>query len=276
MSKTPGRKIALGKAALGKAAFSLWVLASCVPLLLLVVLSGSIFWPYPDLLPRDFSFEYHRRVFGDARAFAAIGTSLALGFSSSLLTLAVSIPAGKALAHYDFAGKSAVKILSLIPMVVPGVVVTIGCHLSMIRLGLTNSFFGVVLIHSIFALPFGIRIMCNVFEIVGTRLQEQARVLGAGPAFTFFRVTLPQIVPGAQAAAILGFTISIAQYITTLMIGGGRIITITVLLVPHMGSGQTHIASVYSLLLIVAAVASLSLMETAVRRFYLNAPYVIG
>lgn len=253
----------------GKAVFRLWVFVSCLPLILLIVLSVSIYWPYPLLLPARVSLEFYRQVFiGNARTLTAITTSLALALASSFMALAVAIPAGKALAHYSFFGKGFVRMLVLVPLIVPGVVITISSHLSMIRLGLTGTFLGVALIHSLFALPFSIRIMSNVFEIIGTRLQEQATTLGAGPVLTFLRVTLPQIIPGALFAAVLGFTTSIAQYITTLMIGGGRIITVNMLLVPYMGSGETHIASVYSLLLIVCAIISLSLMEGVVRRFY--------
>jgi putative spermidine/putrescine transport system permease protein len=103
---------------------------------------------------------------------------------------------------------------------------------------------------------------------VGNRLETQATVLGAGPVMTFRRITLPLIMPGMLAAFTLSFTISIAQYITTLMIGGGRIITLTVLFVPFIGGGQTHIAAVYSVLLIIVAVISLVLMEYVVKRYY--------
>ncbi|MCL2617354.1 MAG: ABC transporter permease, partial [Defluviitaleaceae bacterium] len=70
------------------------------------------------------------------------------------------------------------------------------------------------------------------------------------------------------AAFTLSFTVSISQYVTTFMIGGGRVITVTMLMIPHIQGGQMHIAAVYSVLLIVVAVFSLSLMEYVVRKYY--------
>ncbi|MCL2852701.1 MAG: ABC transporter permease subunit [Defluviitaleaceae bacterium] len=252
-----------------KALFYVWVFISCAPLLVLAVMTVSTFWPYPALLPEIMSWEYYYHVFvqNDQTLNAAV-TSILLAVSVAFITLMIAVPAAKALTHHNFFGKDFVKILVLLPIIVPGIAVTIGNQISMIRLGLTGTFGGVAIIHSLFALPFAIRIMSNVFEAVGNRLELQAAVLGAGPAFIFRRVTLPQIIPGLLAAFTLSFTISIAQYVTTFMIGGGRVITLTILLVPHIQGGQTHIAAVYSVLLIGAAVLSLSMMEHIVRRYY--------
>jgi putative spermidine/putrescine transport system permease protein len=249
--------------------FFICVFVSCAPLILLVVLTISTYWPYPLLLPEVVSLEYYERVFiRSDRALLAAITSIVLGAFVTLLTLAIAIPTGKALAHYEFWGKGFVKTLALVPLIVPAVAVTIGIQLSIIRLGLSGSFFGVTLIHTVFALPYAIRIMSNQFEIIGAELQQQAAVLGANVVFIFRRVTLPRIMPGILAAAALSFTVSLSQYITTFMIGGGRIMTITMLLIPYIQSGQAHIAAVYSVLLIAAAVLSLTIMERVVRRHH--------
>ena len=257
------------KWALQSGFFYICVFLSCAPLLLLLVLTISTFWPYPDLIPQTVSLEYFEHVFlRNNQTIPAIITSLLLAFVTAVLSLLIAVPAGKALAHYNFFGKGFVKILVLVPMIVPSVAVSIGNQISMIHLGLAGTFTGVALIHSVFALPFAIRIMGNVFEAAGNQLQLQAAVLGASPVFIFRHITIPQIMPGMLAAAALSFTISIAQYITTFMIGGGRIITVTMLLVPHIRGGQTHIAAVYSVLLIVTAIICMVLMERILRRYY--------
>lgn len=249
--------------------FYIWVFISCAPLVVLGVLTVSTFWPYPALLPETISFEYFRHVlFESPHTWVAVRTSFFLAVATGVISTCIAVPAGKALAHYDFFGKGFVKILVLVPLIVPSVAVSIGNQISMIRLGLTGTFLGVVIIHAVFALPFAIRIMNNVFEATGDKLEAQATVLGAGALFTFWRVTMPRIVHGLVAAFTLSFTLSIAQYVTTFMIGGGRVITLTMLLIPHIRGGQTHIAAVYSVLLIVTAVISLALMEYVVRRAY--------
>ena len=236
---------------------------------MLAILTVSKYWPYPALLPESVSLEYYSDVFAQNRqTLMAVITSAVLGFFVTLLSLAIAIPAGKAIACYDFRGKGVAKILVLVPLIVPSVAVITGIHISMIKLGLTGTFLGVALVQTLFALPYAIRIMINVFEITGNQLEQQASVLGAGAVMVFRRVTLPRIMPGILSAGALSFTVSIAQYITTFMIGGGKIITVTMLIVPYMQSGQHHIAAVYSVVLIVTALLSLYLMEILVRRYY--------
>jgi len=254
---------------MNRAFFYLCVFASCAPLILLVVLAVGFSWQYPLLLPKAFTLEYFRyALFNAPQTLKAVGTTITLALFVSFLTLAIAIPAAKALALYQFKGKEIIKLLVLVPLIVPAISVTTGIHVSMIRLGLTGSFFGVALIQCVFTLPYAIRIMTNVFEITGDKYEKQATVLGANAALAFFRVTLPVIMPGILSAMTLCFTVSISQYITTFIIGGGRIITVTMLLVPFFQSGEFQLMSVYSVMLVVAALLSLFFIELAVRRFY--------
>jgi len=254
---------------MSRAFFNICVFASCAPLAVIVLLSFAFSWPYPSLLPTAYSLQHYYHVFfNNPQTWRAVTTSIVLAFLVTLLSLAIAIPAAKSLALYTFKGKELIKLLVLVPLIVPSISVTFGIQVSMIRLGLTGSLLGVALIHTVFALPFAIRIMANVFDITGNRLEQQATVLGASPWLTFFKVTLPVIMPGILSAAALSFSVSIAQYITTLLIGGGRIITVTVLLVPFFQGGQLQIMSVYSVMLVASSLLSLFIIERAVRRFY--------
>ena len=251
------------------AMFYFCVIVSCAPLIMLIILTVSTYWPYPSLLPEVASLDYYTRVFvGNRHTFMAIITTIVLAFFVSLLSLAIAVPTGKSIACYNYKGRELIKILVLVPLIVPSVAVITGIQISMIKLGLTGTFFGVALIQTLFAMPYAIRIMTNVFEIVGKNLEHQATVLGAGAATIFMKITLPRIMPGILSAGALSFTVSIAQYITTFMIGGGRIITVTMLLVPHIQGREHHIAAVYSIVLIVTALLSLYLTEKLVRRYY--------
>ena len=252
-----------------KSLYYFCVALSCAPLIMLIILTISTFWPYPALLPEVVSMDYYVHVLVDNRqTLAAAAASFLLAFLVTLISLAIAVPAAKSIACYNFRGKGFVKILVLVPLIVPSVAVIMGIHISMIRLGLTGVFFGVALVQTLFALPYAIRIMTNVFEITGNELEQQASVLGAGALMIFRRITLPRIMPGLLSAGALCFTVSIAQYITTFMIGGGRIITLTMLIVPHMQSGQHHVAAVYSVILTFAALVSLYLTEKLVRGYY--------
>jgi putative spermidine/putrescine transport system permease protein len=254
---------------INKSFFYVCVCASCLPLVLLLLLALGASWPYPLLLPKVFSFEYFQYVFlNNTRTFKAVITSVLLAFIVTLLALAIAIPAARSLVLHGFKGKGFVKLLVLLPLVIPAVSVTSGIQVSMIKMGLSGSFAGVILIHCVFALPYAIRIMLNVFHITGDKYERQAAVLGANAVLTFFKVTLPVIMPGILSAAAICFSVSIGQYITTFLIGGGRVITVSILLIPYIQSGQVQIMSVYSMALLAGALLSLFFIERAVRRFY--------
>lgn len=63
-------------------------------------------------------------------------------------------------------------------------------------------------------------------------------VLGAGPVKAFFLTTFPSLLPGILSSMSMGFTLSYSQYFTTLMVGGGRVKTIALVLVPYIQSGR--------------------------------------
>ena len=116
---------------------------------------------------------------------------------------------------YDFPGRSLVRFGSLLPLLVPGTVFAMGIQITLIRLGLSDTVAGVVLVHLVAAVPYCITIMTDVTRDVGTGLEEQAMVLGAGPVKAFFLTTFPSLLPGILSSMSMGFILSYSQYFTT-------------------------------------------------------------
>jgi len=232
------------------------------PLVVLLLWAFSGRWSWPNLFAESFSLEGWRYFIDPANgALESLATSVIIGVAVTFITLLISIPAGKAMGLYDFPGKGAIKILVLAPLIVPPLAVTMGIHINFMLLGLADKFIGVILVHLIPTLPYSIRIMTHTFEGLGEKFEAQARVLGAGPIQRFIHITLPLISPGLFSAGILVFIISFSQYLLTFLIGGGRIITFTMLLFPLVNSGDRMLAAVYSLVFIVAALIFTLLME---------------
>lgn len=232
------------------------------PLLILLLWSFSGQWPWPNLITNDFTLEGWQYFINPANgAVESLATSLIIGAAVTFITLLISIPAGKAMGLYNFPGKGAVKVLVLAPLIVPPFAVTMGIHINFMLFGLADKLIGVILVHLIPTLPYSIRIMTHTFEGLGDKFEAQARVLGAGPFQRFIHVTLPLIAPGLFSAGILVFIISFSQYLLTFLIGGGRIITFTMLLFPLVKSGDRMLAAVYSLVFIFAALIFTLLME---------------
>ena len=131
---------------------------------------------------------------------------------------------------YKFRGKEIVELMILAPTIVPGIAVVLGIHSVFIFMGLNNSIPGVILVHLVPTLPYMVLVMAGIFANYDASFEAQARSLGASPLKTFWYVTLPAIMPGIIVGGLFAFLVSWSQYILTLLIGGGRVVTLPLLL----------------------------------------------
>ncbi|SFI27713.1 putative spermidine/putrescine transport system permease protein [Tindallia magadiensis] len=250
------------------------ILFLLLPLLVLVMWSFSKSWPWPNILPQELGLRGIMHVLSPSgRVLRNLLFSVRLSLVVTMVTLIISIPAAKALGVYHFKGKQLIKMLVLAPIIVPPVAIGMGIHLAFIRLGLANTFTGVVLVHLIPCLPYGIRILTDVFEIIGESMEQQARVLGANSLQTFTNITLPLIAPGLISAGSLVFIVSFSQYFLTFLIGGGRVMTFSMMMFPYIQSGDRMMASAYSIVFIFATLGVLIMMEKAIKSYYRTKNY---
>ncbi len=120
-----------------------------------------------------------------------------------------------------------------------------------------------VLVHLTACVPYAVFVLWGVFEQYDPAFEEQARSLGATPVQVLRRVTIPFILPGVTVAALFAFLVSWTQYLGTLIIGGGRIITLPVLLFALMDSGDRPVAAAVSLIFVAPALGALILSARA-------------
>ena len=123
-----------------------------------------------------------------------------------------------------------------------------GIHIVFIRYGLADTMIGVIVVHLIPTTPYTVMVMASVFANYDPEYEEQARTLGADSLRTFTNVTLPAILPGLLVAGMFAFIISWGQYILTLLIGGGRVITLPLLLFSFASSGDNPLTAALSVL----------------------------
>lgn len=231
-----------------------------LPLLALVVWSFAFRWHFPDILPGEWGLSGWTYTFSAAsRVMEGLLNSLIIGIAVTGLAIIVGLPAGRALGLSDFRGKALVEWLLLMPIIVPPIVASMGMHITFIRLGLAGTHAGVSLVHLVPTIPYFVLIMSSVFANYGTELEETARSLGAGRIQVFLRVTLPAIAPGMLVASMFTFLVSWSQYVTTLLIGGGKIITLPLVLFPVISGGNSSNAAAISLVFVAPAIIVLIL-----------------
>lgn len=245
--------------------FYLAVLIVTAPLVLLLVLSLGSGWFWPELLPRDINLRAWEVIAREPRLFRTILNTLILGGLVVMLNLFLAIPAGKALAHEKFPGKSTMEAILLLPILVPSLAIVMGIHLTMLKLGLANNLAGVVLVHLLPTLPYSIRIFRSGFENLGIKWEEQALTLGVSPGRIFWTVWLPLLIPSIRSVLFLTFVISLSQYALTALISGGEVITLAMIYFPLFTGSDRSVVAAFSLLFALLPVTFLFFTEIILR-----------
>ncbi|MEW9095862.1 MAG: ABC transporter permease subunit [Clostridiaceae bacterium] len=238
------------------------------PLINLVIWIFAKRWEWPYLFPNEFSLRGIKYFIGSGDSLKLLLYSIGLSAIVTVITIIISIPGAKALGLYNFKGKKIFEFLIISPLIVPSVAVAMGIHIVFIKLQIANTFLGVVLVHLIPGIPYAVRILTDVYEIIGESMELQARVLGANRFKTFFYVTLPMIMPGIISASSMVFIVSFSQYFLTFLIGGGRVITFAMAMFPFIESGDRTMASLYSIVFIITSLVFLGLIEKLVKSYY--------
>lgn len=226
------------------------------PIVLLALWSLAHSWFWPDLLPREWSLRSWRYVFSpSAEIFGSLGVSLGIALAVTGMALFVGLPAARVMALHDFPGKRWLLFMLLLPVLAPPLASTMGMHALFLRYGLADTAMGVVLAHLVPCVPYTILVLTGSFSRLDTDLEAQARSLGATRFQTWRHVTLPLILPGVAVAGAFAFLISWSQYLSTLIIGGGRVLTLPLSLVAFQRSGDESLSAALSLVFLAPAVA---------------------
>lgn len=221
------------------------------PIVALVVYACSTRWFFPQLLPTEWTLTPLLRQLGSPQTRAALRASLLTAGVTTALALVLGLPAARVLGLRRFRGRTLILLILFLPTVVPPLAIGMGLNILALRLGLAGSLLGVVLVHLVPVLPYTIFALLGVFARYDEGYELQARTLGAGPLRVWFRVAWPLLGPGLAVAALFAFLVSWSQYLLTLLIGGGRVITLPMLLFAAVAGGNP--TSIAGLALLFAA-----------------------
>ena len=224
-----------------------------LPIALLVVWCIVNRWPWPEIIPTELTLRGLQRLFtGYSNTAQALIFSILFSLMIGIISTIIATMTARALTQYDFVGKKLVETLAFLPLVVPATVFAFGSHMLFLRMGLGNTAFAVALSHIIYTLPFSVRIMLDVTKASSDRYEQQARVLGAPPAAAFIHGTLPIITPGIISSLAVSFLISYTQYFLTVMLGGGKVKTLAIIVMPLITGSDRTISSAYSVMYILS------------------------
>ena len=187
-----------------------------------------------------------RSVLGDPYYLGRIWFTIWQALVSTLLAMAVGLPAAYLFARHDFPGKVLLKALTTLPFVMPTIVVAMGFVALLGPQGLLNTslmgLFGlegppiriantltiVLMAHAFFNYAVVVRIVSALWANLAPHLEETAKVLGAGRLRIFGHVTLPLLIPAITSSALLAFTFSFTSFGVVLILGGSHFATLEV------------------------------------------------
>lgn len=238
------------------------ILNIVIPVITMVIWSFKSNYQYFDL--RGWSYVFKN----NSRFLMSLKNSVLIATLTTLVTVVISIPCAKALAFEDFKGKKLVSALVFSPVVIPAVAIGMGLDMQFIRMGLSGTYLGIVLVTIVPCLPYTVNLIKEVFILTGRGYIEQAYTLGASKKDVVLKIILPMIMPGIVSASMMAYIVAFSQYFLVYLIGGGEIITFTMEMFPFIQSGDRLMGSVYGVVFVLSTVIMLGIMEYILKKIY--------
>jgi len=195
------------------------LIAITIPALLMIPLSfgrGGLNWP-----PQGFTLHWYQEIFSSPLWSQAVIRSLLVGLGTGVLSMLIGTPAAFLLVRSRMRFKGAMLAFALAPIVVPRMIIAVGMFYLFARVGLVGSAFGLVLAHTVVAVPYVVMTMMAVLRNYDQRLDLAAQSLGAGPIATLRHVTFPILAAGMMSSFLFAFATSFDELTIALFSSGG-------------------------------------------------------
>lgn len=211
----------------------------------LALASVAGLWRFPDALPTALTTEHW------AGALPTIGGPLVQSLSIGAFATAAAIAVVLAVLENEVrtgrpAGRAALRVLYL-PLIVPQTAFLFGLAIAAETAGARPGFWPVAAGHVVFVLPYVYLSLSEAYRRLDPRWTMTARTLGATPGQAFRRVRLPLLVAPSLTAVAVGLAVSVGQYLPTLLLGAGRVTTVTTEAVALASGGDRRIVGVWVL-----------------------------
>lgn len=232
------------------------------PLFNMLIWTVTEKWYFPHALPLEYGFSAWGRVFAPrGGALESLGNSLIVAMLTVVVSLALAIPAGYALARLKLPLRSLILLAFLIPQAFPNLTVYVNVARIFYEIGLNGTIAGVVLVHASHGLVYAVWIATAAFSAIDVELEQAARSIGAGALRTFRDITLPLAAPGLLASAIFVFLESLDEFTGSYFVGAPDVNMLPLLLYSAGSGGNYQIASITALLLLVPSLIFMLIVE---------------
>lgn len=214
-------------------------------LCLLALWSVAAWWRFPHVLPQGVTLATWMRLMQNFGM--AFRDTLLLACVSSLVATALAIGVLEHAARSGLHGPGRALHALYVPLIAPQVAFLFGLQILFAFAGFDGTFTAVVLVHLVFVFPYVLLSLSDPWSAWDPRYGLAVRALGHGRNAVFWRVRLPMLMRPVFVAAALGFAVSVALYLPTLLIGAGRWPTVTTEAVALASGGDPRLVGTTAL-----------------------------
>ena len=219
----------------------LWLYIISVIVLFLLIVPSLIVIPmsfsdsqYLEFPPKNWSLRWYENYFSSGQVGMGFNDWIGATWTSikvAVLTIFVATPIGTMAAYGLINSGNRVRSIlfpvMISPMMIPVILVAIGLFYFYVQFKMVNSVLGLVLGHSLVAMPLVLIIVLSALKNYDMNQEKVARSLGASRIRAFFEITLPQIKFSIISASLISFLTSFDEVIISLFVAGGDNSTIT-------------------------------------------------
>lgn len=168
------------------------------------------------------TLQWYRDLFSSGSMLLALRFSVIVAIETAIVTLMLCAPAAYAVVRHRFPGRGAYLFISLLPMLIPEIILGLAILVLLITTGVPLSLQTIVLGHVTLALPFVFLTILAQQYGFDRSIEEASKDLGATPLMTFMKVVLPLMVPALVAGAFLAITISFNDFVVAFILTAGE------------------------------------------------------
>jgi putative thiamine transport system permease protein len=216
-------------------------------LITLAIWSVSGLWQFPDAMPSTVTPKGWMQAL--PRLSAPLATTLQLGFGASIIAALLAIfclmREDETVHGQGFIRRHSLAIIYL-PLLVPQAAFLFGLQFLFVSFQIDGMFLSLLAAHLVFVTPYVFLSLSDPWRAMDRRFLSMAAALGKSPWQSFFNVRGPMLLRAILSAIALGFAVSAAQYLATVLIGAGRLTTITTEAVALSSGGNRRVIGVYA------------------------------
>lgn len=217
--------------------------------------------------PQGWSTRWYENFFGQEKWLSALWVSMRVALGTMIVATTIGVAAAYALHVGRFRSGNLMRATLISPLAVPTILIAVGIFFVYARIGgMLNSTHGLIIGHTVVAMPFVILTMMAGFETYDMSQEMVARSLGANRLKAFLTITLPQLKLSVFTAMLLSFLVSFDELIISLMVASGPMSTLSrVTFATLRDDLDPTLAAVSTLMLIVTCVPPLLMHLYAAR-----------